>query len=1146
LGEVLNDDESHAKKSMWKIRANSLVLEGANTGMLGQCQSTGTMALLKPSSPFFTDNVHAEFDILVNSPTSVADVIGVGFVFRYRSPVDFYRFEWQNDCMSVVHYLGAKKKRVATILAQRNDALITFDRWYHVTVDMNAGAVNVVVRSTRLRGANSVKENAEWKDENYNLAVTNDAEYTPLLSFIGGFYGVATTSMRVDNVIMVALDQRDYLGSWDDVAYPNGTYCSTLPDTACFFENFEHKYIDEIANGVYIDGPLTDVPNVDWTLLRNADITYDNGMVNRHVLTETTGYAAAVESGNRSPCQRLYGTYFMLNDTDKIEAEELIVSFMMKAIDKHTRGIGIMLRLQNALPGFRPTPSYYRYSWGETGTGEVCDSLLYHNGVRGRFEDVMSEAADIAAPEALRVNVWHRIEVHVSRDRIEVTRDGELVGQPILKPNGAPSLRLTWGGIALYCGGRDGGLGTNVCAFDDVLVVGKEYARQAVVWDTKTPVPEYRPLSTVQLVVTGDLAPTRWEGVRVWSMYYTRTLEAVCASKGETFEQPVAVEFLANGHFRVYAREVKLSPAKDGSERFLLAENRDAFLVEDYDTKQSQLKYKHYESDEVHCMTFKLNDNEQFAFMGWSKEDRQCEPAPNKCGFTAELTRLGEASAQYPPTLTVTDPLPGHNEQWTVGSNQTITLHVYNAHNLRAQVYVQLLSKEREGMVKLNRLAEFTHEAGDQWITGEAKLQTTLPIDQYFTLGRSVIQFQLKHALQAPAVGVDVEIVCPVCQNGTAGMDASTCAYWCKDPTGCPEPKCEIGRIRCTKRFTGHNVDGLCTKWSKDRPPVCRPAGGCTHLDEYNFCDWSGNKKKPVTTAKCGSPACRKNCEAGTEAPPWSFYETGDITLVCETNRSTSVCKPPSQCRADGSCLTHELPPPTSAAPALVPTPAPTPFPPPPPLPLEEPVLPVCRQCVNDFGEPGSPQWCVCCKYDCNKARDACMSINGFCRSRCVDDEGTFCPTVMPAPAPEVVFAPVSTLPLLPPDNDHPVEAPRPAAVAHDDDGDSDSDSDGDGDSEESKSSKSSHHHHQPAKAPKTPETTRATAATTTTTAAVAVTTTTTVAVHLADSGSPANDLLHANATLAVGAVLFVGLIVVVVLYRKRTQQKPIDMGHVA
>jgi hypothetical protein len=1073
------------------------------------------------------------------------------FVFRYRSPVDFYRFEWQNDCMSVVHYIGAKKKRVATVLASRTDALITFDRWYHVTVDMNAGAVNVVVRSIRLRGANSVPQNPEWKDENYSLAVTTDVDYTPLLSFIGGFYGVASTSMRVDNVIMVALDQRDYLGSWDDVPYPNGTLCATLPDSACFYENFEHKYIDEVSNAVYADGAAdADDAGVDWSLLRNTDITFDDGAVNRHVLTEKTGYSLTVESGQRSPCQRLYGTYFLLNDTGKIASEEIIISFLMKALDKRTRGIGIMLRLQEALPGFRPTPSYYRYSWGGTATNDVCDSLLYHNGVRGRFEDVMSESADVAAPEPLRVNVWHRIEVHVSRDRIEVTRDGELVGQPIIKPNGASSLRLTWGGIALYCGGRDvaavaAGSGANgaVCAFDDLLVVGKEFARQAVVWDTKTPVPEYRPLSTVPLAVTGDLAPTRWEGVRTWTMFYTRQLEPVCASKGETFQQPVAVEFLPTGHFRVYAREVKLPAAKDGSERFLLAENRDGYLVEDYDPKTSQLKYKHYESDEVHCMVFKLNDDKQFAFMSWAKTDSACETAPIRCGFTAELSVLGEASAQYPPSLVVTDPLPGHNEQWTVGQNQTITLRVYNAHTLRAQVYVQLLSKEHEGMIKLNRLAEFTHDNVDQWITGEARLQTALTVDQYFFLGRNTIQFQLKHALGTPLVGVDVEIVCPVCQNGTIGMEASSCAYWCKEPTGCSEPKCEIGHIHCTKRFTGHNDDGLCTKWAKDRSPVCRPAGGCTHLDEYNFCDWAGNKKKPVTTAKCASPACRKNCEAGTDAPAWSFYETGDITLVCETNKTTSACHAPSRCRADGSCLAHELAPPTPAPPVLVPTPSPTPYPPPPPVPLEEPVLPVCRQCVNDFGEPGSPQWCVCCKYDCNKARDACTNSNGFCRSRCLDDEGTFCPTQMPAPVPAPVFAPVSTRPILPPDNNHPIEE------TDDDDSDSkeEEEEEEEDDDEKSKSSKSSHHHHEPAKAPKAPETTTTVATTTTTTTTTkAAETTTTVLEHFADTGVPANDLLHANTTLTLGALLFAALIVVVVVYRKRTQQKPIDMGHVA
>jgi hypothetical protein len=212
-------------------------------------------------------------------------------------------------------------------------------------------------------------------------------------------------------------------------------------------------------------------------------------------------------------------------------------------------------------------------------------------------------------------------------------------------------------------------------------------------------------------------------------------------------------------------------------------------------------------------------------------------------------------------------------------------------------------------------------------------------------------------------------------------------------------------------------------------------------------------------------------------------------------------------------------------------------------VPLEEPVLPVCRQCVNDFGEPGSPQWCVCCKYDCNKARDACTNSNGFCRSRCRRRRGHFLPNTDAGAVPAPVFAPVSTRPILPPDNNHPIEE------TDDDDSDSkeEEEEEEEDDDEKSKSSKSSHHHHEPAKAPKAPETTTTVATTTTTTTTTkAAETTTTVLEHFADTGVPANDLLHANTTLTLGALLFAALIVVVVVYRKRTQQKPIDMGHVA
>lgn len=1143
--ELGDDPDGHVKKAMWKVRGNQLVLEGANTGELGQCQAVGTMALLVPISPFFTDNVYAEFDLLVAQPSSSVADTGVGFVFRYQS-ASFYRFEWQNACMSIVRYRAGKRRPVGTVLASRTDAPITYDRWYKVWLSASAAVVHVDVRATK-KGVASKATQAEWRDEHYWLDSANDTEYVPFAEHvIGGFFGVRGTTLQVDNVVIVARDDKPYLSSWDDKPYPDGAVCATLPETSCFRETFFRRGTaltsGELPNAVFADGPAGSSAN--WRLWPAKELADGNGNDvdgGDRALVELSGHSATVASTNRAPCQRLYGTYFQLNDTEKVQADEFIVSFRMKAVDKHTRGIGLMLRLQSAVPGHQPLPSYYRYSWGRTeGGDENCDGVMYHNGKKARFEDVMSEPSEQSAPVALVRGVWHRIEVHVSRDRVEVTRDGELVGQPIFKLPGAPSLPLTWGGMALYCGGSESAAGdAPVCAFDDVLLVDKEAAREALVWDGKSHVPAERPASRAPLVDTGDLPVMRWEGVRTWSMFYAQAapgqpLVPTCAPRGESYNQSMAIEFFANGHFRVLAHTVTLAPdARTGAARYLPAEQRDAFVVRDYDKKMpnAELIYKRSPSDDEHCMQFVVSDGRQRASLIWAKDDARCPragaaAAASSCGFSADLFPLGDVSQLYPPSVVVTDPLPNHVELWTVGANQTVTLRVYNAHSLRNMMQVRLQSLEVQGSPgqRINEQVDFSRDNTDQWITGEARMKTTIAIDKSFLLGRNAISFQLRNAPASALVSVDVSIVCPVCQVGQPGREGSTCAFSCTEPHGCVEPRCDIGKIRCTRQYTGVDADGICTKWALDRSPVCRPNGGCSGLDELNFCDWPGNSKKAVTRLQCGSPVCRRACDAGTEAPDWTYFDHLDYTLVCHTNGTTPGCTYPAQCRDEGFCLSK------TAAPTPQPriTPAPPNAPTAPPTPKPTPLPPVvyavetnakCRtNCGNSWGEVGSDNWCKCCRDNCNQKLDWCKSVNGFCTTRCVDEDGTFCPRLaLPPPAPTVDFEPVGTRPPTP----DWMPSPRPQE-------ESEESSEESGESEESSESSSE-------------ETTTRKKTTTTT-----VTSTTTVQQLTAEGATTIVSEANSHASLVVGALALTIVIGVVVWYRKRSQQKPIDLAHVA
>ena len=707
------------------------------------------------------------------------------------------------------------------------------------------------------------------------------------------------------------------LGSWSDVPYPDGAICSTLSSDKCVFYDFEsEKNVADVPHEVHVDGPSgNDASLVKWHVERSDD--------SRRSLVETSGYGVTIDQV-REPCERHYGTYLTLTAVRDIESAELLISFRMKASDHHSHGIGLMLRVQESLPGFRPTPSYYRYAWGEAAaTGEPCDGLLYHNGDKGRFESLASEPSERSAAQPLRVNDWHRVELFVSNDQISVTRDGQLVGQPIRKPNGAPSLRLSYGDVALYCGGHAGG-GGHACEFDDVLIVDAAYARQAVVWDARAwpadALPAARPASERPLYTLDHAlwANTRWEGVREWTVAYTRARQKQCAPKGVTYRQKVAIEVFDDGRFVVYAHQVSLGALPAHGNRavgadepwYVFAENRVARIAADYDGDREwpRLYYTHPGSDKTHCMIFKVDANDlNSAYIAWSVDDGTCSAPPIACGYTAQLTRLGDVSRQYPPTLRITDPPPGSYEQWTVGQNQTITLRASNAHQFKARVFVQLRSHvDPDATLKLNRLIDFSREATDQWLTGEVKLESAIFVDESMLLGNNSISFELRDVDVAAAVSTDVRIECKVCMAAAAdGLPASQCAYTCRDPAGCADERCNIGKIHCSHRYTGWDVNGYCTHWARDRPAMCMPGGGCAPLNAFHMCAFDGNHKKPVMEKRCGSPECRRSCGNDTKIEvPIAAFSSGELSLVCVTDDHTAGCRSPARCRSDGRCLT--------------------------------------------------------------------------------------------------------------------------------------------------------------------------------------------------------------------------------------------------
>jgi hypothetical protein len=243
LGVVESDDGSLVQDRTWKLHLRQLIYSSDSRviGELANCSSTGVMALIDMS---FFDDVDVQYEFMVENAPTVG--VAVGFVFRIASLDDFYRFEWNDQgCMSIVHYTTVAKKRTASVLGTVHADLIR-GLWYSVELLVIRAVIDVRVKSVNQTGSVTTPLNTT-----YSLSVT-DPGYRASLRFGAGFYASGDVRLYVDDVTIVAHADRRQLGSWHDETWP--TPCVTLSDQYCFFEDFEEKYLDDIAHEIVADG----------------------------------------------------------------------------------------------------------------------------------------------------------------------------------------------------------------------------------------------------------------------------------------------------------------------------------------------------------------------------------------------------------------------------------------------------------------------------------------------------------------------------------------------------------------------------------------------------------------------------------------------------------------------------------------------------------------------------------------------------------------------------------------------------------------------------------------------------------------------------------------------------------------------------
>jgi hypothetical protein len=981
-----------------------------------QCASEGVSAHLT-AADFFADgdiratfsvSISGSFDGIGSKPTTTA----FGFAFRFVDAHHHYRFEWHQDgCMSIVRRSGSVAPFFQSeVLATKKSGAMPYAVGDQYVVEVLAHGSHIGV---------SV-------DGNVVLEV-DDTAYGPDDGMGVAFYVSGDLRMIIDDFVVVDAAAESQLASWDPLpADPSVTSgikpCVALATSQCYSEAFQRTSLSPEAFPSWLDGPEDRIENYQ-ELPSGGFWTTD---LDKQIAKESSGFGYQNPHVD-DPCLGMHGSVLELKGAEQVVSPTQLIRFRMKLSDPFGGGIGVMFRYQKRLAGFRDSERYYRYSWGR-GLGIVPDEDDYveelaeeNGGSSGapvasgserscegvyRYEEGAFSRLTAASPDRtprFKSDTWYDISVFISEEAIEVSRDGVMIGRVHQEEGG---LSLAYGSVALWCGGHTS---SSHCAFDDLVVVDRASVHH--IWSAfdrsgELPRPPYSPKVPRSPFVTGV-----FEGFRMWAQAKRVGREPECLAPGRRMLQPVVFELGVSGMLTIVAPEVSF--VEDGHTFTLPAQDQRA-MVTSYDEGANRLTYIVPRSswigdrdlfsgvDEVSvCLRWRATGGADSDSVAVAWDGHGCRVDDGDCGFTATLNRLQRYSKVLPPVLDVTK--PEDSEVWVVGTTQSRVIVEGHKFLTRPKLRATFVYDGDERVDWDVPHSAWKWDDSDIWSTGRfrAALKNEIVSDQWYLGYNEIVVTMDGEESVATCLNASVYIECPLCQAGRTRSKGTTCKASCKDPKGCEEDRC-MGTLKCKGLLAGWQEEtGYCMMYADDVRTLCTTEGRCADLSDTQYCY---SRQVPVLKDTCESSKCRRE---GACRPNEKAKKVKHLTDLCHFSGQTDRCDGDKHCVDDGACVVDETPslaeptpaPPTPAPPADEATPAPPvhdhtggggvqPSGVPHANAPGQPLLPRgCDDCRITFGKVGGPLWCQCCAYDCDGFRGDCVSQNGFCDTRCVDDE---------------------------------------------------------------------------------------------------------------------------------------------------------------
>jgi len=1018
-GTVHNDDGSRGNERAFRVVDGALLVSDTTEGHLNpyECSSEGVSAHLTATDFFADGDIRASFTVsIVGSdagegfePTTTA----FGFAFRFVDAHHHYRFEWHQDgCMSIVRRSGSVAPFFQSeILASKKYGSMPYAVGDHHEVEVLAHGSHIGV---------SV-------DGDVVLEV-DDTAYGPDAGMGAAFYVSGNLRMVIDDFVVVDAAAESQLASWKPLpADPSVSStvkpCAALATSQCYSEAFQRTSLSPESFPSWLDGPADRIESYE-ELPQGGFWTTD---ADKQIAKESSGFGYQDPLVD-DPCLGMHGSILELKGAEQVVSPTQLIRFRMKLSDPFGGGIGVMFRYQKRLAGFRDSERYYRYSWGR-GLGIVPDEDDYleelneesgpssgHAVAAGierscegvyRFEEGAFTELTAASPDRtprFKSDTWYDISVFISEEAIEVSRDGVMIGKVHQEEGG---LSLAYGSVALWCGGHTS---SSHCAFDDLLVVDRASVHH--IWaafdrSSELPRPPLSPIVPRSPFVTGV-----FEGFRLWSQAKRAGRQPECLAPGQHHLQPVVFELGPSGMLTIVAPEVTFD--LDGHTYTIPAQDQRA-MVTSYEESSNRLTYVVPRSswvgdrdlfagvDELSvCLRWRATGGATGDSVAVAWDGHGCRVDDGDCGFTAELHRLGEYSSVLPPVLEVTK--PEDSEVWVVGTTQSRVIVEGHKFLTRPRLRATFVYDGDERVDWDVPHSAWKWDDDAIWSTGRfrAALKNEVVSDKWFLGYNEIVVSVDGDESVAMCLNSSVFIECPLCQAGRTRGRGETCKASCKDPKGCEEDRC-MGTLKCKGLLAGwQDETGYCMMYADDVRTLCTTEGRCAELSDTQYCY---SRQVPVLKQTCASDKCRREsaCQPNQKAK-----KVKHLADLCHFTGQTNHCGGDKHCVNEGACVAEddmpgfveETPaPPTPAPPVDEPTPAP-------PVHDHEhdggagggshqrpsapgqPLLPRgCDDCRVTFGKVGGPLWCQCCAYDCDGFRGDCVSQNGFCDTRCVDDE---------------------------------------------------------------------------------------------------------------------------------------------------------------